>query len=168
MSDCAFLLTRILSGRGGVGARTEWQGSDRNGHLGRLYFQKLQPPHCASVQRLDPGPIHGRSQDVDLQGQDRCYTPRRRVSLFGCEGDRHDKLISFKTKAYVQANTLLCATYMTPKEDLFERARAFQDSVEACYKTIIPQSTGPHLPAPPPPTFRLLSGVAGGTVPVLK
>ena len=47
------------------------------------------------------------------------------------EGGRPDKLISFKTMAYVQANILLCATYMTPKEDLLERARTFQDSLEA-------------------------------------
>ena len=29
---------------------------------------------------------------------------------------------TFKTMAYMQANILLCALYMTPKEDLFERA----------------------------------------------
>ena len=53
------------------------------------------------------------------------------------DGDRQDKLISFKTvtMAYVQANILMCATYLTPKEDLFERALSFQDSLEAGYKT---------------------------------
>ena len=84
--------------------------------------------------------------------QDRCYTPRR-PSLRG-EGDRYDKLLLFKTMAYVQANILLayvqanillCTTYMTPKEDLFERARTFQDSFEATMQ-IIPPSTGPCIP----------------------
>ena len=50
------------------------------------------------------------------------------------EGGRPDKLISFKTMANAQANILQCATY----EDLFERARAFQDSLHAIYKTYHP------------------------------
>ena len=43
---------------------------------------------------------------------------------------------------YVQANILLCATYMTPsrKEDLFEQAISFEDSLEACYKKDRPMS----------------------------
>ena len=56
------------------------------------------------------------------------------LSPLGGEGGRPeslDKLISLRTMAYVQDNILLCATYMTPKEDLFERVSTFQDSLEA-------------------------------------
>ena len=55
-----------------------------------------------------------------------------------------DKLpvISFRTMAYVQANILLFATYLTPKEELFKRARTFQDSLEAAYKQDHPSSDG--------------------------
>ena len=44
--------------------------------------------------------------------------------------------------AYVQANILLCATYLTPKKELFERARTFQDSLDATYKQNDPTSDG--------------------------
>jgi hypothetical protein len=50
------------------------------------------------------------------------------------EGGRIDKLISFKTMAYVQANIFLCAPKDTPRDELFERARTFQDSLESTYK----------------------------------
>ena len=44
----------------------------------------------------------------------------------------------------VQANILLCAMYMTPnlslKENLFERAQTFQDSIKAGYKTDHPKT----------------------------
>ena len=33
----------------------------------------------------------------------------------------------------LQVHVLLCATYNSPKEELFERARTFQDSLEASY-----------------------------------
>lgn len=51
---------------------------------------------------------------------------------------RVDKLISFRTMAYVQANIFLCAPKDTPMEELFERARTFQESLESSYKTNYP------------------------------
>jgi len=57
------------------------------------------------------------------------------------DGERIDKLISFKTMAYVQANIFLCAPRDTPRDELFERARTFQDSLENTYKEMH-RSTG--------------------------
>ena len=48
----------------------------------------------------------------------------------------------------MQANILLCETYITTKEDLFQRARTFQDSPEACYKKDHPQVTGSQVLLP--------------------
>ena len=44
--------------------------------------------------------------------------------------------------AYEQANIVLCARYMTPKEDLFDRARTFQDSLETEYRQDHPSRDG--------------------------
>ena len=45
-----------------------------------------------------------------------------------------------------KSNILLCAMYMPPKVGLFERARTFQDSLEACYKNEDFMSDGTLLP----------------------
>ncbi len=45
------------------------------------------------------------------------------------DGGRCDKLVSFKTLTYVQANLFLCAPHHSPGDRLFERARTFQDSL---------------------------------------
>ena len=52
------------------------------------------------------------------------------------QGDcgRGDKLISFRTMAYVQANVFLTAPYQTPKDELFQRATSFQESLEDAFK----------------------------------
>ena len=42
-------------------------------------------------------------------------------------------LISFRTMAYVQANSFLVEPYQTPKEDLFLRATSFQESIEEAF-----------------------------------
>ena len=39
-------------------------------------------------------------------------------------------LISFRTMVYVQANIFLLAPYQTPKDQLFQRATSFQDSLQ--------------------------------------
>jgi hypothetical protein len=57
------------------------------------------------------------------------------------DGERIDKLISFKTVEYVQANIFLCAPKDTLRGELFERARTFQDSLENTYKDVH-RSTG--------------------------
>ena len=43
---------------------------------------------------------------------------------------RGNMLISFRTMAYVQANTLLSELYLTSKDELFQRATSFQESLE--------------------------------------
>ena len=48
---------------------------------------------------------------------------------------RGDQLISFRTMAYVQANMFLAAPCQTPKEDLFQRATSFQESIEEAFKS---------------------------------
>ena len=39
-------------------------------------------------------------------------------------------LISFRTMAYAQANIFLSAPYQTPKDELFQQATSFQESLE--------------------------------------
>ena len=46
-----------------------------------------------------------------------------------------DMVISSRTMAYVQANILLTAPYLTPSDELFKRASSFQESLEAELKT---------------------------------
>ena len=44
-------------------------------------------------------------------------------------------VIASRTMAYVQANILLTAPYMTPSDELFKQASSFQESLEAELKT---------------------------------
>ena len=93
-----------------------------------MRIQGPQHVGCTPVPRLVYGPVHGRPRRRPLQGQERLSYPIRRVSKPGA-GRR--TRVSFKT--YVQANILLSATYASPKEELFERARSSQESLEAYY-----------------------------------
>ena len=44
-----------------------------------------------------------------------------------------DKLVSFRTMTYVQANLMLCTTIHVPSKELLERTRSYQDSLEELY-----------------------------------
>ena len=48
---------------------------------------------------------------------------------------RCDKLISCRTISYVQANILLAAPFQSPRDELFQRATSFQESLEEEMKT---------------------------------
>ena len=77
-----------------------------------------------------------------------CYTSCRRVSNLHNDGGRTNKLSSFSTVSYAQANILLCATNNTPKKEPFEQVRMFQDSLDSARpgtSEIIRQATGQYI-----------------------
>ena len=56
-----------------------------------------------------------------------------------------DKLVSFRTMTYVQANILHCTSTHTPREELFEQPDRFKTPSKSSTSKNIRQRTGPYI-----------------------
>ena len=80
----------VLSCRGGVGARTEWQGHDRNGHPELPYFQNYNLLTEHLFYALTQGQSLGNVNVSVSKGKAVATLLNAELPSLRCEGDRHD------------------------------------------------------------------------------
>jgi hypothetical protein len=99
------------------------------------YIWSLFRTRRFNVREHDPTEYSHPSQNVGHENSKLRLEPGGQVQLLTFHKGTIDRLVSFKTIAYLQSSLLLApqASLHTPREEQMERARSYQATLEVMY-----------------------------------